>query len=232
MNLHRRHRLSAVSLTQKESIELTAALHDLILQPDQQFHSMTMPMRTRSLQPSPAPATTFSNNPTDSTSSPTYPPVPTPIPHNPSIANTLPAPSGAKELVVAEKVTEDGVRLREYPDGRVVALSLPQKLQIPSGSETIFAGLYRGLPNQPTEVGTIPPSPIQILQAWVASDPVTWPADDPYFTRTSTLEGVAWHVNSRMLELVAASVEILHESLNEVYDLLVNVVTILTRTTK
>ena len=126
-------------------------------------------------------------------------------------------------MAIIERVTEDGLHLHEYPDGRVVALSLPQKLQIPSGSETIFAGLYQGLPNQLTEVGTIPPSPIQILQAWVASDPITWPADDPYFTRTSTLEGVAWHVNSRTLELVAASVEILCESLNEVYDLLVNV---------
>ena len=145
------------------------------------------------------------------------------MPHNPLIANTLPAPSGAKELAITERVTEDGVRLHEYPNGCVVTLSLPQKLQIPSGSETIFAGLYQGLPNQPTEVGTIPPSPIQILQAWVASDLITWPADDPYFMRTLTLEGVAWHINSRMLELVAASVEILRESLNEVYDLLVNV---------
>ena len=95
-NLHR-NRLSAVSLTRKESIELTAALHDLILQPDQQFHSTTMPMRMRSSQPLPAPATTFIGNTTASTSSPTYPPEPTPIPHNPSIADTLPAPSGAKE---------------------------------------------------------------------------------------------------------------------------------------
>ena len=166
---------------------------------------------------------TFINNTTDSTSSPTYPPEPTPIPHNPSITDTLPAPSGAKELVVAERVTEDGIHLREYPNRRVVALSLPQKLQIPSGSETIFASLYQGLPNQPTEDGTIPPSPIQILQAWVASDLITWPADNPYFMRTSTLEGVAWHINSRMLELVATSVEILCKSLNEVYDLLVNV---------
>ena len=37
------------------------------------------------------------------------------------------------------------------------------------------------------------------------------------------LDGVAWHINSRMLELVAASVEILRESLNEVYDLLINI---------
>ena len=123
-NLHRHNRLSAVSLTQKESIKLTAALHDLILHPGQQFHSTTMPMRTRSSQPSPAPATTFISNATTSTSSPTYPPEPTPIPHNPSIADTLPAPSGAKELVVTERVTEDSVYLRKYPDGRVVALSL------------------------------------------------------------------------------------------------------------
>ena len=88
---------------------------------------------------------------TASTSSPTYPLEPTPVLHNPSIADTLPAPSGAKELVVAERVTEDGVHLRKYPDERIVALLLPQKLQIPSGSETIFAGLYRGLPNQPIE---------------------------------------------------------------------------------
>ena len=164
-NLHQCNRLSAVSLTQKESIKLTTALHDLILQPDQQFHSTTMPMRMRSSQPSPVPATTFISNTTASTSSPTYPPEPTPMPHNPSIADTLPAPSGAKELAIVERVTEDGIRLRKYPNGHVVALSLPQKLQIPSGSETIFAGLYQGLPNQPTEVGTIPPSPIQILQA-------------------------------------------------------------------
>ena len=101
-----------------------------------------MPMRMRSSQPSPVPATSFINNMTDSTSSPTYPPEPTPIPHNSSIADTPPAPSGAKELVVAERVTEDSMHLREYPDGCIVALSLPQKLQIPNGSETIFAGLY------------------------------------------------------------------------------------------
>ena len=124
-NLHRRNRLSAVSLSRKESIELTAALHDLILQPDQQFHSTTMPMRTRSSQPSPAPAATYVGNTTVPTSSPTYPPEPTPMPHNPSIADTLPAPSGAKELAIVERVTEDGVRLCEYPDGHIVALSLP-----------------------------------------------------------------------------------------------------------
>jgi hypothetical protein len=125
--------------------------------------------------------------------------------------------------VITERVKEDGVHLRKYSDGRLVTLSLPPKLQIPSGNNVIFAALYQGLPNHPVEDGAIPLSPIQILQAWVASDPITWPADDPYFTRTSTLDGVAWHVNSKTLELVLSSIEVLRQSLNEVYDLLVNI---------
>jgi hypothetical protein len=83
--------------------------------------------------------------------------------------------------------------------------------------------LYQGLPNHPVKDGTIPLSPIQILQAWVASDPITWPANDPYFTRTSTLDGVVWHINSKTLELVLSSIEVLCQSLNEVYDLLINI---------
>jgi hypothetical protein len=112
------------------------------------------------------------------------------------IIATPTAPSGAKELMVTKQVTEDRVCLCEYPDGCIVTLSLPPKLQIPSGSNTKFAGLYQDLPNQPVKDSAIPLSPIQILQAWVVSDPVTWPANNPYFTRTSTLDGVAWHVNN------------------------------------
>jgi hypothetical protein len=223
-NLHQHNRHSTVSLTSKESLKLTAALQDLILQPGQNIRTAAMPMKTRSSQPSPVPVPMPLNPSIDSSSAPTNPPEPAAaIPPKSATTITPMTPSGAKELVITERVTEDGVRLRKYSDGRVVALSLPPKLQIPSGNNAIFAALYQGIPNHPVEDGAILPSPIQILQAWVALNPITWPADDPYFTRTSTLDGVAWHVNSKTLELVLSSIEVLRQSLNEVYDLLINI---------
>jgi hypothetical protein len=160
-NLHQRNRHSTVSLTPKESLELTAALQDLILQPSQNIHNATMPMKTRSSQPSPVPVPMPLNPSIDSSSTPTNPPEPAAAIPPKSVTTITPTtPSGAKELVITEQVTEDGICLREYSDGHVVALSLPPKLQIPSGNNAIFAALYQGLPNHPVEDSAIPPSPI------------------------------------------------------------------------